>query len=246
MLLISDLHLQPGREDITATLVHLLRHRALTHESLLVLGDLFEVWVGDDEDAPLANLVAREFRRLHDHGVQIGFLHGNRDFLLGPDYAERCGAELMTEPWLFTHRDAKIALLHGDVLCTDDVEYMKFRNMVRDPNWQKNFLARPLAERQAFARQAREQSASDTQQKSQDIMDVNHTAVQKLMTDLQLDVLIHGHTHRPATHELALPGQPGARRIVLGDWDRQGWLVDINPRGIQLEAFPLQAAGLAL
>jgi UDP-2,3-diacylglucosamine hydrolase len=240
VLLISDLHLEPGREDITASLLHLLRHRALDTDKLLVLGDLFEVWVGDDEDSPLASRIADEFNRLHDSGVEIWLMHGNRDFLLGQDYAERCGAGLLAEPYVFEHQDQRIALMHGDLLCSDDTEYQKFRQMVRDPQWQQEFLAQPLADRQAYARKVRERSMQDNRHKTTEIMDVNAGEVNRSMQALSVTTLIHGHTHRPAVHDLQLAGG-AARRIVLGDWDKQGWLVEIDDRGINLEAFPLQA-----
>ena len=245
MLLISDLHLEPEREDITVALLHLLRHRAAGEDRLYILGDLLEVWIGDDDPSPLADTVAHALARLAASGTEIFLMHGNRDFLMGEAFARRCRATLLAEPCVLAYHDRHYALMHGDVLCTRDEAYQVFRKQVRDPQWQQAFLARPLEDRAAFARQAREQSRSAMAAKTLDIMDVTPEAVPALMMELNADTLIHGHTHRPAIHTVTLPrsvrGQQQGRRVVLGDWDRQGWLVCIQGQDLRLESFPLKA-----
>lgn len=238
MLLISDLHLEAGRPDIRDALAGFLHSKAVNDPRLYILGDLFEVWLGDDATDPLADRIASEFRHLASQGVKLFIMHGNRDFLLGADYASRCGASLLEEPAVLTVGDKRIALLHGDVLCTRDTEYLKFRNLVRDPAWQQQFLAQPLAQRQAFARQARQQSQQTTSTNAAEIMDVTQSAVAELFQALQVDIIIHGHTHRPAVHECS----PQSQRVVLGDWDKAGWYGEISNRGeVSLHQFPLVA-----
>ncbi len=244
MLLISDLHLVDHRPDITAALIGFLRNKAHTCPRLYILGDLFDVWIGDDAPNPLADEIAVELRKLADRGTEIYLMHGNRDFLIGAEYADRCNAALLEEPQLLSVAGKRIALLHGDILCTRDTDYQKFRNLVRNPDWQREFLAQPLAQRQAFARQARQQSREATTGNAAEIMDATEGAVARMLTDLRADTLIHGHTHRPAVHELLLE-QPGGRpeqrhRVVLGDWDRSGWYAQIDSQGqVTLHSFPL-------
>ncbi|MFM1896897.1 MAG: hypothetical protein RLZZ385_1971 [Pseudomonadota bacterium] len=243
MLLISDLHLEPQRPDITATLLHLLRNRARDADRLYILGDLFEVWIGDDEPNPLADAVATALADLAASGTAVFLMHGNRDFLMGTEFAARCRASLVQEPLVLEYQGRRYGLLHGDVLCTRDTAYLEFRRQVRDPQWQQVFLARPLEERRAFARQARQQSQDSMRDKPLAIMDVSPDAVAPLMQELQVSTLIHGHTHRPAIHPLrltpAIGGHGDGRRVVLGDWDKQGWLVAIEGQDLRLEAFPL-------
>jgi len=219
-LFISDLHLDASRPQIVGLYLDLLAGDARRADALYVLGDLFESWIGDDDDAPLAERVATETRALRDSGVPVYFMHGNRDFLLGEGYAARSGMTLLADPTVVSLGGERTLLMHGDTLCTDDVEYLKFRAMVRDPRWQQQFLARPLPERRAFAAQARGESRRQTAEKSAEIMDVNLAAVEAAMRMHGVRKLIHGHTHRPATHRFDLDGAP-AERIVLGDWYEQ-------------------------
>ncbi len=243
MLLISDLHLEPDREDISRSLFDLLRNRATAHEELYILGDLFEVWIGDDDVNPLAEQVAGELRKLSTTGTKVFLMHGNRDFLLGQDFARRCGATLLDEPHLLKIGEQRFALLHGDVLCTGDTDYMEFRALVRTPDWQTTFLAKSLPERRLIAQQARTQSALTTSNKAMAIMDVSTVEVDNLMQDLQVTTLIHGHTHRPAVHTMALQpiirGHSSGQRVVLGDWNSQGWCVELSASGVNLQHFPL-------
>jgi len=244
VLLISDLHLEARRPDITDALLNFLRHKAPAASQLYILGDLFEAWIGDDAPDPMADRVATALRELADSGTNIHLMHGNRDFLLGDDFAERCGARLIEEPWLLEIAGKRLALLHGDILCTRDTAYQEFRRLVRDPAWQQEFLDKPLSERQEFARQARQQSRQATTTSAAEIMDVTGSAVASLFEDLDADVVIHGHTHRPAIHDL--PGDDGKavrrrrRRVVLGDWDKSGWYGEISDSGnVTLTEFPL-------
>jgi len=217
---ISDLHLDDARPQITDLFVRFLGHEARGADALYILGDLFESWIGDDEDTLLAMRVADALRGLRDVGVPIYFMHGNRDFLLGASYAERSGMRLLADPTIIDLHGERTLLMHGDTLCTDDSEYQKFRTLVRNPTWQTQFLAKPLAERRAFAAQARGESRKRTAMKAAEIMDVNQNAVESAMRTHAVRRLIHGHTHRPATHRFDLDGQ-AAERIVLGDWYEQ-------------------------
>ena len=226
ILFISDLHLDDTRPQITELFTRFLATEAREAKALYVLGDLFESWIGDDDDSPLATRVAGAFRALRDHGVPIYFMHGNRDFLLGADYAARAGMSLLTDPTIIDLHGERTLLMHGDTLCTDDVEYFKFRTLVRNPAWQQQFLAKPLAERRVFAAQARGESRKQTALKAAEIMDVNQAAVESAMRTHGVRRLIHGHTHRPATHRFDLDGT-SAERIVLGDWYEQSSVLKI-------------------
>lgn len=219
-LFISDLHLDEARPQITELFARFLANEARGAAALYILGDLFESWIGDDDDAELPARVAHALRALRDSGTPIYFMHGNRDFLLGADYAARAGMELLAVATIVDLAGERTLLMHGDTLCTDDIEYQKFRMLVRNPAWQAQFLAEPLAERRAFAAQARGESRKHTAMKAVEIMDVNQAAVASAMREHGVRRLIHGHTHRPATHRFELDGT-SAERIVLGDWYEQ-------------------------
>ncbi len=238
ILLISDLHLEDRRPDITDALMKFLRHERGRCSALYVLGDLFEVWIGDDEQAPLHVQVAAALAEFAQAGSEVLLMHGNRDFLIGPEYAGQCGATLLAEPARIETAAGPVILLHGDTLCTDDVNYQQFREMVRQPEWQQTFLGKPLPERREFARQAREQSQEATADKEQSIMDVNELAVARVFADHDTSLLIHGHTHRPGIHRVDLGPDEADRqptRMVLGDWDRRLWHGEINAGEIRLE-----------
>ena len=226
-LLISDLHLDPQRPRILDLFADLLAGEARRADALYILGDLFDSWIGDDDDAALAAQVAQTTRALRDSGVPIWFMHGNRDFLLGADYAARAGMSLLADPSVVELGGERVLLMHGDTLCTDDTEYHKFRALVRDPRWQAQFLAKPLAERRAFAAQARGESRRHTSAAKPEIMDVNQEAVAAAMRTHGVHKLIHGHTHRPATHHFDLDGRT-AERVVLGDWYEQDSVLRIG------------------
>ena len=240
-LFISDLHLEPARPAITALFLDFLKRRARRAEALYILGDLFEAWIGDDDDAELGGTVATALRTLTDQGIPTYFLHGNRDFLLGERFAAASGIQLLPENVVIELAGESVLLLHGDTLCTDDVEYQAFRAQVRDPAWRARTLALPLAQRRALAGQLRETSRQATRQKAADITDVNPTAVDWALRAHGVRRLIHGHTHRPAIHDWTLDGQ-SARRVVLGDWHDQGSVLACDAAGWRLEPLPMPGA----
>ncbi len=219
-LFISDLHLDPARPHIVELFTRFVAGEARRAEALYILGDLFESWIGDDDDSPLAHEIGQSLSALNQSGVPVFFMHGNRDFLLGQDYAQRAGMTLLNDPTVVEFDGERILLMHGDTLCTDDGAYQEFRAVVRNPDWQKQFRERSLAERRAFAAQARAESIKHTAGAKPEIMDVNQAAVDAAMRNHGVRTLIHGHTHRPATHRFDLDGQ-AAERIVLGDWYEQ-------------------------
>ena len=222
--LISDLHLDESRPEITRAFFEFLHGPAADADALYILGDFFEVWVGDDDDAPLVQEVARQLKAYSDAGPRLYLMHGNRDFLLGEDYARRCGAEILPDPTVVTLAGNPVLLMHGDSLCTRDQEYMAFRRQARNPQWQQALLAKPLDERRQIAAQIRAASKSMNSRKAEDIMDVTPEEVTKALRDHNSRTLIHGHTHRPARHTLEVDGEP-AERIVLGDWGELGWCI---------------------
>ncbi|AOS97742.1 UDP-2,3-diacylglucosamine hydrolase [Microbulbifer aggregans] len=236
--IISDLHLDESRPAITAAFYEFLRTRAAGAEALYILGDFFEVWVGDDDDSPFAREVAEELSRYSGTGAELYLMHGNRDFLLGEDFAHRAGAVLLQDPSLVNLGGRKVLLMHGDSLCTRDTEYMAFRQQARDPQWQAALLAKPLDERRQIAAQIRAVSKSMNSRKAEDIMDVTPEEVEKAMRNHGVHTLIHGHTHRPARHTLTVDGE-NAERIVLGDWGKDGWCIRADDKTLELIHWPI-------
>lgn len=232
-LFISDLHLSGERPQITDVFLGFLHGPAREAEALYILGDLFEAWIGDDAVLPEQRPVLEALLALSETGVPIFVMHGNRDFLLGPQFETMSGCRLLTDPTLIDLYGTPTLLMHGDTLCTDDLAYQKFRTMVRDPQWQSALLAKTPEERIALARQYREMSTTETAQKANDIMDVNQSAVEQTMREHNADQLIHGHTHRPAVHDFVLDGHP-VRRIVLGDWYEQGSVLTCTQQDCRL------------
>ncbi|QDP01833.1 UDP-2,3-diacylglucosamine diphosphatase [Thalassotalea sp. PS06] len=221
---IADLHLSDERADISACFFEFLKNTASKADQLYILGDLFEYWVGDDNVTPLSSSVATALKSLSDSGTEIFFIQGNRDFLLGKKYAEQCGMTLLPDTQLIELDGKPALIMHGDTLCTRDIDYQKFRAKSRTWWWQGFMTRLPLALRRKIAQNYRTKSAMSTSKKSQEIMDVTQSEVEKVLADSQCDLLIHGHTHRPAVHNFDVQGKP-ATRIVLGDWYEQGaWL----------------------
>lgn len=218
---ISDIHLEDGRPEITAQFVTTLRSCVRGAQRLFLLGDVFESWVGDDDETELSKAVADELSALADQGTAVFFCHGNRDFLLGHTFAARCGMTLLDEESVIDCFGTLVLLMHGDSLCVDDTEYQAFRSMTRDPGWQQQVLALPLAQRHAMAAAARQESKEKTSQLAADIMDVNQDAVEAALHRHSVTTLLHGHTHRPAEHRFDAAGSP-CLRLVLGDWYNQG------------------------
>ena len=236
-LFVSDLHLDDSRPHITALFERFLADEARRADALYVLGDLFDAFVGDDDDAALPARVAHALRAVADAGVPVSFIAGNRDFLLGADYARRSGMMIRDDGAVVDLYGTQALLLHGDALCTDDAAYQAFRKQVRDPAWQRGFLAQPLAARRAFAQQARDASRAHTSRAGMAIMDVNQDAVEAALRDARVRHMIHGHTHRPAIHAFAFDGAP-AQRIVLGDWYEQGSVLRVDAKGVELRGLP--------
>ncbi|MFC3550239.1 UDP-2,3-diacylglucosamine diphosphatase [Lysobacter cavernae] len=239
-LFISDLHLDAERPQITELFGRFLRGEARGSDALYILGDLFEAWVGDDDPSDTGAFVAAELRALGETGTPVYFIRGNRDFLLGHDYARRAGMTILPDPSVVMLYGQPTLLMHGDLLCTDDVAYQQFRAQTRHPQWQAQFLAQPLAARIAFAQQARaasraHQSGLKHQGTMETITDVAPATVVSTFVRYDIDTLIHGHTHRPAVHELDIEGRP-CRRIVLGDWYDQGSVLRADANGFDLQA----------
>lgn len=232
-LFISDLHLCHSRPAITALFIGFLRNTAVAAQQLYVLGDLFEYWAGDDDlaDAHHAQVISA-FKALADNGVQIFFMHGNRDFLIAEGFAQASGITLLADPSLLTLYGQRVLLSHGDLLCTDDTAYQAFRQQVRDPAWQQEFLQQPLASRKAYIEGLRQRSEQEKSNKSVSIMDVNAQAVAELLRSYDYPpLLIHGHTHRPAQHALHIDGH-ACTRWVLGDWYEQGSCLRLDAEGL--------------
>jgi UDP-2,3-diacylglucosamine hydrolase len=235
-LFISDLHLDPARPQITDLFGRFIASEARKADALYILGDLFEAWVGDDDPSDVGGFVAGALCSLRDAGVPVYFMRGNRDFLLGDAYARRAGMTILPDPAVVMLHGNPTLLMHGDLLCTDDVAYQQFRAQTRNPEWQRQFLAQPLPARLAFAEQARaasraHQSGLQSQGLMEAITDVAPATVDTTLSRYGIDTLIHGHTHRPAVHEHA-----GARRIVLGDWYEQGSVLRIDAQGAELSS----------
>ncbi|TYT25338.1 UDP-2,3-diacylglucosamine diphosphatase [Luteimonas viscosa] len=239
-LFVSDLHLDPARPEITRLFGDFLDGEARGADALYILGDLFEAWVGDDDPSQAGGFVAGKLRALADAGVPVFFQRGNRDFLVGPAYARRAGMRILPDPAVVVVGHEPVLLSHGDLLCTDDTAYQAFRAQTRDPAWQERFLAQPLEARLAFASQARAASVARQGELKQDgtmetITDVAAAAVEDMFLRYGVSMLIHGHTHRPATHALTVAGH-ARRRIVLGDWYQQGSVLRADDTGFHLAA----------
>ncbi|WNN49497.1 UDP-2,3-diacylglucosamine diphosphatase [Siccibacter colletis] len=236
-LFIADLHLCPEEPAITAGFLHFLAGPARDADALYILGDLFEAWIGDDDPVPLHAEIARAIRSLVDHGVPCYFIHGNRDFLLGKRFARQSGMTLLPEALVLSLYGRDVLIMHGDTLCTDDAGYQAFRAKVHQPWLQTLFLTLPLFVRKRIAAKMRAGSKAANSTKTLEIMDVNPQAVVAAMEQHQVQWLIHGHTHRPAVHELSANGQP-AFRVVLGAWHSEGSMVSVTPDDVKLIHFP--------
>ena len=248
---ISDLHLNLNTPELVQGFCHFLGSLE-DAETLYILGDFFDAWIGDDFDTPLSQTVAAALTQLSQSGCTIYIMHGNRDFLLGQDFCKRCGAELLEEGVQIVLGNQNVLLLHGDSLCTDDIQYQALRTMLRNPQWQQGILAKSIEERLQIAKQARMDSSEANASKNQDIMDVNQLAVQNALDEAGVTTLIHGHTHRPDDHHWQQEQNGNTRhyrRLVLGDWSStHGWLIRFEAnqanepnQGLTLEQFKLQA-----
>ncbi len=232
-LFIADIHLGNEHPDISQRFVEFLHQQAPGAESLYILGDLFEVWIGDDAVQLEHQDAIQALRQLTDSGLPVYVMHGNRDFLLGQGFEAMTGCQLIKDPVVIDLFGEPTLLMHGDSLCIDDQEYQQFRNQLRSPAWQQQFLSAPIDQRVAIARKYRDESRSRSQNKSDEIMDVNAAAVIETMRKHGVTQLIHGHTHRPAVHEIEVDGK-AAQRIVLGDWYSQNSSLLCDADGCQL------------
>ncbi|CUX96858.1 UDP-2,3-diacylglucosamine diphosphatase [Candidatus Doolittlea endobia] len=232
-LFVADIHLCAREPAITAGFLHFLRARAIAAQALYILGDLFKVWVGDDDPNPLHHEIAVALQALTQRGIPCYFIHGNRDFLLGKRYAAACGITLLIAPQVMFLNGLRIVILHGDALCTDDNDYQRFRRWMHQRCLQRLFLSLPLWLRLRIADRMRANSLRANSGKTTGIMDVNAQAVIAAMDDTDSTVMIHGHTHQPAIHQL-----PGKRcRAVLGAWCHHGSIVEVSTSGVILHEF---------
>jgi UDP-2,3-diacylglucosamine hydrolase len=232
-LFISDLHLDPARPGVTRALADFLQQHS-DCESLYILGDLFEAWVGDDDDASLAVQVRGLLRDFSAAGPALYIMRGNRDFLLGEAFCGTVGAQLLDDPTPIDLHGVPTLLMHGDSLCTADSDYQDFRTTVTDPVWQTRVLARSLDQRRGLAAELRAMSGEANSNKAADIMDVTRDEVEKVMRAHGVRQLIHGHTHRPTRHE-----EVSGVRWVLGDWDTQGWAIEAARNKVNLYNFDI-------
>lgn len=232
-LFIADLHLDHARPHVVRALADFLSQHS-NCDRLYILGDLFDAWIGDDDDAPFATEVAATLRKFTAAGPELFIMQGNRDFLLGNVFCQAVGAQLLPDPTVIDLYGEPTLLMHGDSLCTGDKEYQAFRSTARDPQWQAPLLALELPERRVLAAQMRSESREANSNKAEDIMDVSPSEVEKVMRDFGVKQLIHGHTHRPAEHVIST-----GRRWVLGDWDSRGWALTASPQNIELNNFDI-------
>ena len=235
---IADLHLSESRPDISACFLRFLESDAIEAEKLYILGDLFEAWVGDDDDSPFLKTIADALTKLSQTGTKIYYIHGNRDFLIGKRYAKQAKMKLLPEVDTIDLYGQHVVIMHGDTLCTRDVDYQVFRKKSRSWWWQAAIKSLPLFVRKKIAANYRKKSTSATSVKSQEIMDVTESEVIECLQKYQSQLLIHGHTHRPAVHQVSANGK-SAQRIVLGDWYEQGAWLKVSKNSIELLNQPL-------
>jgi UDP-2,3-diacylglucosamine hydrolase len=231
---ISDLHLSENTPFVTEGFFEFLKTAAQELSHLYILGDLFEAWVGDDDNSELATGVMQKLNHATRNGLEIFFIHGNRDFLCGQKFAEQSNLTLLPDPFFLNFFDLKIALSHGDSFCTEDLEYMRFKKEVRSQEWQQEFLQKPLNDRLNIASNMRDASQKNNSNKDVSIMDVTPASIKKFFDEHHIDLLIHGHTHRPNTHQ-----DDTGTRIVLGDWHKTGWCLMLDEKQQELREFTL-------
>ena len=227
---ISDIHLSEDTPHLTNAFKTFLNESRETCTHLFILGDLFEIWIGDDDDNSFNQDIKKALLDFTTDGPKTFLMHGNRDFLIGEAFANEVGISILPDPYILDINGLKTILSHGDFLCTDDVDYIEFRDEVRSEEWQKNFLSKSINERNEIAKSLRADSTDATSEKSFEITDVNLGTVNNFIQENKPDIFIHGHTHRPKIHEHDL-----CKRIVLGDWDKSGWMVAIEGDSYNLQ-----------
>ena len=233
ILLISDLHLSPQQPATVERFLGFLKNRAANAGELFILGDLFDAWIGDDNELPLYQAIRSGLKARADAGTRIYLQHGNRDFLIGEAFCKECGCALIGDEHVADFFGTPTLLMHGDTLCTDDIAYQQARSFLRNPAFIAEFLQKSLEERAMIATEYRKKSGEATSLKAEDIMDVTDSAVENWFSRHQVGLMIHGHTHRPAVHVLTVNGKP-AQRLVLGDWYEQGSCLECNDQGCRL------------
>jgi UDP-2,3-diacylglucosamine hydrolase len=232
-LFVSDLHLESSRPDIGAQFIKFLMDEAVSADALFILGDLFESWIGDDDPNPHYANIKNELGALVKNGLPVFFMHGNRDFMIGDRFSMETGIQLLPDPFVASVYGQDVLLSHGDAYCTDDVQYQAIRTMTRNPDWQAMMLQKSLAERQAFAAKARADSKAHGDSINDKIADVNAGAIEAVFRQFKVNLMLHGHTHRPDVHKLSIGGN-AVERIVLGDWYEQGSVVRWDDDGPEL------------
>tara|TARA_B100001109_G_C18708112_1_gene401198 strand:- start:71 stop:781 length:711 start_codon:yes stop_codon:yes gene_type:complete len=231
---ISDIHLSKDNPHLTDAFKTFLIESKEVCTHLFILGDLFEIWIGDDDDNSFHQEIKTTLSEFTSNGPQTFFMHGNRDFLIGETFANEAGISILSDPYTLSINGLNVILSHGDFLCTDDVDYIDFRNKVRSEEWQKDFLSKSIDERNEIANSLRSSSKDATSEKPLEITDVNPEAINDFIQKNQPDIFIHGHTHRPKIHESNL-----FKRVVLGDWDKSGWCLSITENNLDLKEFKI-------
>ena len=231
---ISDIHLSEDTPYLTDAFKAFLSESKESCTHLFILGDLFEIWIGDDAYTPYYQEIKKILKNFTSNGPKTFFIHGNRDFLIGENFANEVGISILPDPYTLNINGLNVILSHGDFLCTDDVEYINFRNKVRSEEWQKDFLSKDVGERNEIANSLRSGSKDATSKKSLDITDANIQTVNNFIEENKPDIFIHGHTHRPKIHE-----HYSTKRLVLGDWNESGWYCSIIDKDINLKEFKI-------
>lgn len=231
-VLISDLHLQASEPSLLEKFEKFLSSKVNGFNNLFILGDLFETWIGDDDESEFNKKIIEILKKVSADGIKVFLMHGNRDFLIGENFCKSINAELLSDYHIYEDGDSKILLLHGDTLCTDDIRYQEFRKLVRNESWRGDFLSKSLKERLEIASGLREMSNEETGDKKNEIMDVNQESVRKVSNEFSIKKMIHGHTHRPFVHE-----DKDLVRVVLSDWENEVNYATIIDGEISLETF---------
>lgn len=224
ILFASDIHLDASRPKTAEAFFHFLQTDVKQADALYLLGDVFELWIGDDDDDEFVASVQNQLADTVKNGIPIFFMRGNRDFLIGEHFAKRTGVTLIDDPYSIVINNTQAILSHGDSLCTNDKEYQAFRQQSRSQAWMDAVLSKPLKERRELGKQLRAQSKTMSSRKPEDIMDVSEDAVIDLMKQYKAQKIIHGHTHRPNRHNI----NQCSERIVLGDWDSHAWVLSVD------------------
>lgn len=232
-IFVSDLHLEANTQHYLHDLDRLLGNLQSAEDQVYILGDLVDLWIGDDDDSEFAESLRSTLRK-HGERTQLFLMHGNRDFLLGARFSEEVGATLLPDPYVISINGQSVLLSHGDRYCTSDREYQEMRTHFRSQEWQNEFLDKTLTERLAYAKHVRTESTRANQVKSDTITDVVEAAIIQDLERYDCSTMIHGHTHRPGQHRM----KNGLHRYVLGAWERCGWIIQSQPR-LTLSCFPL-------